>query len=60
MGDEKTKDSGLNGSSGQSLLIRKYNFKMAVFWVVATCSLVKVYRHSRASCYPDDWGNKYL
>jgi hypothetical protein len=38
--------------------------KMAVFWVVAPCSLVKVYRRFGGACClyhhrPDDGGSKY-
>jgi hypothetical protein len=44
------------------------SIKMAVFWVVAPCSLVKFYRHFRGACclhhqgdeYLDDGGSKYL
>jgi hypothetical protein len=43
------------------------NMKMAVFWTVALCSLVEVYRRFRGSCClhhqthrPDDEGNKHL
>jgi hypothetical protein len=38
--------------------------KMAVFWVVARCSLVEVYRRFRGTCSfhhrPDDAGSKNL
>jgi hypothetical protein len=37
--------------------------KMAVFWVVASCSLVGVYRHFRSSCclhHHPDGGSKHL
>jgi hypothetical protein len=40
------------------------DMKMAVFWVVAPCSLVEVYRRFRGACCrhhqgdPDDGGNK--
>jgi hypothetical protein len=40
--------------------------RMTVFWDVAPCSLVEVYRRFRNACYlhhqddPDDWGSKYL
>jgi hypothetical protein len=38
--------------------------KMAVFWVVAPCSLVEVYQCFRGPCYlhrrPDDGGSKDL
>jgi hypothetical protein len=40
---------------------------MAVFWVVAPCSLIEVYQHFRGSCClhhqgdrPVDWGSKHL
>jgi hypothetical protein len=38
--------------------------KMAVFWVVAPCSLVEVYRRFRGTCClhhqaPNDGGNKH-
>jgi hypothetical protein len=37
------------------------NRKMAVFWVVAPCSLVEVYQRFRGSCdRPDDGGSKNL
>jgi hypothetical protein len=40
------------------------SMKMGVFWVVAPCSLVEVYRHFRdTGCLqyrPDDGGSKYL
>jgi hypothetical protein len=35
------------------------SMKMAVFWVVAPCSLVEVYRRFRGD-RPDDGGSKYL
>jgi hypothetical protein len=36
--------------------------KMAVFWVVAPCSLVEVYQRFRGPCHqsPDDGGSKDL
>jgi hypothetical protein len=35
--------------------------KMAVFWVVALCSLVEVYQCFRGPCYhPDDGSSKDL
>jgi hypothetical protein len=38
--------------------------KMAVFWIVAPCSLVQVYQHFRGPCCiynrPDDGGSKDL
>jgi hypothetical protein len=41
------------------------SMKMAVFWVVAPCSLVEVYRRFRGTCSlhhqgDDDGGSKYL
>jgi hypothetical protein len=40
------------------------SMKMAVFWVVAPCSLIEVYQCFRRACYlhhcPDDGGSKYL
>jgi hypothetical protein len=33
---------------------------MAVFWVVAACSLVEVYRHFGGRDRPDDGGSKHL
>jgi ribonuclease PH len=38
------------------------SMKMAVFWVVAPCSLVEVYRRVRGPCNdrPDDEGSKHL
>jgi hypothetical protein len=45
----------------------KKTMKMAVFWVVVTCSLVEVYRRFRGACClhhqgycPDDGGRKHL
>jgi hypothetical protein len=35
-------------------------FKMAVFWVVAHCSLLEFYRRFRGDYRPDDGGSKYL
>jgi hypothetical protein len=38
--------------------------KMAVFWVLALCSVVEVYQHFRGAPltgdYPDDGSNKHL
>jgi hypothetical protein len=36
--------------------------KMAVFWVVAPCSMVEVYRHRDEVCnyHIDDGGDKHL
>jgi hypothetical protein len=34
--------------------------KMAVFWVVAPCSLVEVYQRFRVRERPDDGGSKEL
>jgi hypothetical protein len=31
--------------------------KISVFWVIAKCSLVDVYRRFRAACCPDDGGS---
>jgi hypothetical protein len=44
------------------------NIKMAAFWVIAPCSLVKAYQHFRDSCClhhqsdggPEDGRSKYL
>jgi hypothetical protein len=43
------------------------SMKMVVFWVVAPCSLVNLYRRFRGSCClhhqgdrPDDLGNKHV
>jgi hypothetical protein len=36
------------------------HLKMAVFWVVAPCSLVKIYRRFRGSCYLHHQGEKLL
>jgi hypothetical protein len=40
------------------------SMKIAVFWVVAPCSLVEVYQRFRDPCYlhyrPDDGGSKDL
>jgi hypothetical protein len=45
---------------------RSASMMMAVFWVVAPCSLVEVYRRFRSACClhyqddrPDDEGNKH-
>jgi hypothetical protein len=35
------------------------SMKMAVFWIVAPCNLVEVYRRFRGTCH-DDGGSKYL
>jgi hypothetical protein len=36
------------------------SMKITVFWDVALCSLVEVYKHFRDACCPDDGGNKHL
>jgi hypothetical protein len=36
------------------------NVNMAVFWVVARCNLVEVYRRFSGACCPDDGGRKHL
>jgi hypothetical protein len=44
-------------------LLEEPKMEMAVFWFVAPCSLVEVYRRFRDVCWlhrPDDGGNKHL
>jgi hypothetical protein len=39
-------------------ILTAVNTKMAVFWVVAPCSLVEVYQCFRVDHHPDDGGSK--
>jgi hypothetical protein len=52
---------------GRFQVLTAASMKITVFWDVAPCSLVEVYRRCRGTCclhhqgdYPDDEGSKYL
>jgi hypothetical protein len=44
----------------QKISLPKYVLKMAVFWVVAPCSLVEVYHFRGTCCLHHQGGSKYI